>query len=112
MNLVVAVVRPEIAETVQAALAAVGFSHLTLSEVWSQGGGERGQTFTYRATTFRECCVRRLKIQAAVDECDVDAVVEAIQGCTEIQEDSAAIVSVVPVERFIHIGSVARRRWT
>jgi nitrogen regulatory protein P-II 1 len=109
MNLVIAVVRPEMGETVQEALAGVGFCHLTLSEVWSQGR-DQGQTFIYRSTTFRERCVRRLKIEVVVDECDVDAVVEAIEGCID---DGGSTVSVVPVERFIHVGTTrARRHWT
>jgi nitrogen regulatory protein P-II 1 len=109
MNLVIAVVRPELGETMQAALAGVRFCHLTLSEVWSQGR-ERGQTFIYRSTTFRERCVRRLKIEVAVDDSEVDDVVEAIQGCTDLRLDEASVVSVVPVERFIHIGTARARR--
>jgi nitrogen regulatory protein PII len=108
MNLVVAVVRPEIAETVQAALAAVGFSHLTLSEVWSQGR-DPGPSFIYRSTTFRERCVRRLKIEVVVDESDVDAAVEAIQGCTDTRQEGGGVVSVVPVERLVHIGTASAR---
>jgi nitrogen regulatory protein PII len=109
MKLVVAIVHPEECETVQAALAGVGVWHLAMSEVWCQGP-EPGRTFIYRSTTFREGCVRRLRIEVAVEAPALDAVLDAIQGSADTGRIGEGVVSVVPLERFVHIGNGRRAK--
>jgi nitrogen regulatory protein PII len=107
MKLVVAVVRPEECNTVQAALERVGVCYLMLSEVWGQSP-EPGPTLIYRSSTFRERWVRRSKVEAVVDDHAVDAVVEAIENCTDMRQVGEGAISVVPLEHFVHIGDGPR----
>jgi nitrogen regulatory protein PII len=102
MKLVVAMIRPAKCAAVQAALADLGLSQLTLSEVWGQGH-EPGQTYIYRGTTFQEARLKRIKIEIAVDDEMVDAVVEGIRQHAMTGSVGDGVILVSPIDAFVRI---------
>jgi nitrogen regulatory protein PII len=102
MKLLSAVIRPETCSRVQAALAELGLSQMTLSEVWGQGH-EHGHTYIYRGTTIRDSRIKRLKLEIAVDDEVVDAAVDAIITHARTERVGDGIIVVTPIEEFIRI---------
>lgn len=102
MKLVVAIIRPEKYSAVQAALADLGLSQLTLTDVRGQGH-EQGHALIYRNTTFQDTRLKRLKLEIAVDDDAVDSVIQAIQGCAKTGQVGDGVILVAPLEEFIRI---------
>lgn len=102
MKLVVAIIRPEKYGAVQAALDELGITQLTLTEVLGRGH-EKGQLFIYRGTTFQDARLKRLKLEVAVEDDAVDAVVEAIQGWAKTGQVGDGVMFVTPLEGFVRI---------
>src|SRR5262245_13020367 len=77
MKLIVAIIRPERLEAVQAALAARDVYLMTVTDV--RGCGRQGgHTEVYRGTQFQVRLLPKLKLEIAVNEAFVEATVEAI----------------------------------
>jgi nitrogen regulatory protein PII len=102
MKLVVAIIRPDKYGTVQSGLTDLGLSQLTFSEVWGQGH-EGGPSFIYRGRTFRDDRIKRLKVEVAVDDDTVDAVVEAIRISARTGAVGDGVILVTPLEGFTRI---------
>ena len=77
MKLIVAIIRPEKLEDVQAALADRDVYLMTVSDVRGCGR-QRGYTEVYRATEVQIQLIPKLKLEIAVNEAFVEATVEAI----------------------------------
>ena len=77
MKLIVAIIRPEKLEDVQAALAERDVYLMTVSDVRGCGR-QRGHTEVYRGTETTVRLVPKLKLEIAVTEPFVEATVEAI----------------------------------
>ncbi len=77
MKLVVAIIRPEKLEAVQAALAQRDVYLMTVTEVRGCGR-QRGFTEVYRSTEIQVRLLPKLKLEIAVTEPFVEATVEAI----------------------------------
>src|ERR671931_331284 len=75
--MVVAIIRPERLEAVQAALAQRDVYLMTVSEVRGCGR-QRGATEVYRGTEYPVRLLPKLKVEIAVNEAFVEATVEAI----------------------------------
>jgi nitrogen regulatory protein P-II 2 len=77
MKLIVAIIRPERLEAVQAALAERDVYLMTVTDV--RGCGRQGgYTEVYRGTELRVKLLPKLKLEIAVNEAFVEAAVEAI----------------------------------
>src|SRR5471030_1951559 len=77
MKLVVAIIRTERLEAVQAALAKSDVYLMTVSDVRGCGR-QRGFTEVYRGTEFRVRLLSKLKLEIAVNDAFVEAAIEAI----------------------------------
>src|SRR6201984_2737705 len=77
MKLIVAIIRPEKLEAVQAALNTCDVYLMTVSDVRGCGR-QRGFTEVYRGTEFQVRLLPKLKLEIAVNEAFVEAAIEAI----------------------------------
>lgn len=77
MKLIVAIIRPERLEAVQAALNESDVYLMTVSDVRGCGR-QRGYTEVYRGTEIQVRLLPKLKLEIAVNEAFVEATVEAI----------------------------------
>lgn len=102
MKLVVAIIRPDKFGAVQGALAELGLSQLTFSEVWGQGH-EGGRTFIYRGRTLQDQRMQRLKVEIALEDDAVNAAVEAIRRSAKTGAVGDGIIIVTPLEGLTRI---------
>ncbi len=79
MKLITAIIKPFKLEDVRQALAEAGVQDMTVSEV-KGFGRQKGHTELYRGAEYSVDFVPKTKIEAAVDDEMVDAVVEAVIG--------------------------------
>ena len=77
MKMVVAIIRPERLEAVQAALNERDVYLMTVSDVRGCGR-QRGYTELYRGTEYQVRLLPKLKLEIAVNDAFVEATVEAI----------------------------------
>jgi nitrogen regulatory protein P-II 2 len=77
MKMIVAIIRPERLEAVQAALAERDVYLMTVTDVRGCGR-QRGFTEVYRGTEFRVRLLSKLKLEIAINDAFVEATIEAI----------------------------------
>jgi nitrogen regulatory protein P-II 1 len=77
MKLIVAIIRPEMLEPVQRALAERDIYLMTVSDVRGCGR-QRGYTEVYRGSEFQVRLLPKLKLEIGVNEPFVEAAIEAI----------------------------------
>lgn len=78
MHLITAIIRPHRLDAVRSALGDAGVTGLTLTEVKGYGR-QLGHTELYRGAQYRIDFVPKLKVELAVPEGRLDAVVEALR---------------------------------
>jgi nitrogen regulatory protein PII len=78
MKLVIAVIKPFKLDEVREALTALGVQGLTVAEV-KGFGRQKGQTEIYRGAEYSVSFLPKVKIEVAVTDDLVDAVVEGVQ---------------------------------
>ncbi len=78
MKLVVAIIKPFKLDEVRQALTEVGVEGLTVSEV-KGFGRQKGQTEIYRGAEYQSSLLPKIKIEIALRDNMVEAVLEAIQ---------------------------------
>ncbi len=102
MRLVVAVIKPFKLEEVRAALEAAGVVGLTIAE--AQGYGRQGgHTEVYRGAEYRIDFVHKVRVEAVVDDADVDRVVRAVVEAARTGQIGDGKVWTVPVEDVVRI---------
>ncbi len=77
MKLITAIVKPPKLEDVRSALVNIGIEGMTTSEV-SGFGRQKGHTEIYRGAEYEISFVPKVKIEVAVTNGQVEAVIEAI----------------------------------
>src|SRR5450432_2201088 len=77
MKMIVAIIRPEKLEEVQAALAKNDVFLMTVTDVRGCGV-QRGFTEVYRGTEFKVRLLPKLKLEIAINDAFVEAAIEAI----------------------------------
>lgn len=77
MKLITAIVKPPKLEDVRSALVNIGIEGMTTSEV-SGFGRQKGHTEIYRGAEYEISFVPKIKIEVAVTNEQVEAVIEAI----------------------------------
>lgn len=102
MKLVVAVVKPFKLDDVKESLKGLGVHGMTLTE--AQGfGRQRGHTEIYRGAEYEVDFVPKLRIEVAVDDAQVDSVVDAIVSTAATGKIGDGKVWVVPVETLVRV---------
>lgn len=77
MKLITAIIKPFKLDEVREALSGIGIQGMTVTEVKGYGR-QKGQTEIYRGAEYAVNFLPKLKLEAAVDDDLVDAVLEAI----------------------------------
>src|SRR3954469_15153926 len=77
MKMIVAIIRPEKLEAVQAALNEVDVYLMTVSDVRGCGR-QRGFTEVYRGTEYQVRLLPKLKLEIAINDAFVEAAMEAV----------------------------------
>lgn len=77
MKMVVAIIKPFKLDDVRSALADVGIQGITVTEV-KGFGRQKGHTELYRGAEYVVDFLPKVKLELAVDDANVDRVVEAI----------------------------------
>ncbi len=78
MKLVTAVIKPHKWEDVRASLEMAGVSGMTVGEV-SGYGRQKGHTEVYRGAEYEISLVPKIRLEVAVEDEDVQAIVDAIE---------------------------------
>jgi nitrogen regulatory protein P-II 1 len=102
MKLVVAVVKPFKLDDVKEVLKNIGVQGMTLTE--AQGfGRQRGHTEVYRGAEYEVDFVPKIRIEVAVDDSQVDEVVDAIVSSAATGKIGDGKVWVIPLETIVRV---------
>ena len=102
MKQITAVVKPFKLEEVREALAEVGVTGLTVTEV-KGFGRQKGHTELYRGAEYVVDFLPKVKIEAAVDDSLVDRVIEAIEGAARTGKIGDGKIFVTSLEQVVRI---------
>ena len=102
MKQITAIVKPFKLEEVREALAEIGVSGLTVTEV-KGFGRQKGHTELYRGAEYVVDFLPKVKIEAAVDDAIVDRVIEAIEAAARTGKIGDGKVWSVPVETTVRV---------
>ena len=102
MKLIVAVLKPFKLDDVKEVLKNLGVQGMTLTE--AQGfGRQRGHTEVYRGAEYEVDFVPKIRIEVAVDDAQVDEVVDAIVSSAATGKIGDGKVWVIPVETVVRV---------
>lgn len=107
MKLVVAIIRTEKLQAVQAALKEQHVEQVTISNVVGSGH-ERGRTLIYRSATIQESLIPKLKLEVAVEDSCVQSAMRAIQTHAMTGQTGDGVIFVMPLEDFVNIRAAER----
>ncbi|MCY7395049.1 MAG: P-II family nitrogen regulator [Nocardioides sp.] len=102
MKLVTAVIKPHKWEDVRVALEAVGVTGMTVSEV-SGYGRQKGHTEVYRGAEYDIALVPKIRIEIAVSDGDVEAIVEAVRSSAHTGRIGDGKVWVTSVDSIVRV---------
>lgn len=102
IKLVIAIIKPQMLDSVKAGLQGLGISGLTVTEV--RGFGRQGgHTETYRGTEYTVDLVPKLRIEVICETDQADKVMECIQSTARTGKIGDGKVWVLDVERLLRI---------
>ncbi|KEZ77437.1 P-II family nitrogen regulator [Salinisphaera hydrothermalis] len=102
MKMVTAVIKPFRMDDVREALAEVGVHGTTMSEVRGFGR-QKGHTELYRGAEYAVDFLPKVKLEVAVDEDRLDAVVDAIIGAAKTGQIGDGKIFVHDLEQVVRI---------
>jgi nitrogen regulatory protein P-II 1 len=102
MKQITAIVKPFKLEDVREALAEVGVTGLTVTEV-KGFGRQKGHTELYRGAEYVVDFLPKMKIEVVVNEGDVERCVDAIVGAARTGKIGDGKIFVTNVERVVRI---------
>ena len=102
MKQITAIVKPFKLEEVREALAEIGVSGLTVTEV-KGFGRQKGHTELYRGAEYVVDFLPKVKIEAAVDEPLVDRVIETIEGAARTGKIGDGKIFVAQLDQVVRI---------
>jgi nitrogen regulatory protein P-II 2 len=102
MKLIVAIIKPFKLEEVRDALASVGVSGMTVSEVRGFGR-QKGQTEIYRGAEYTTSFVPKVKLEVAVPANLVSQAVEAIEAAAKTGSIGDGKIFVLDVDQAVRI---------
>ena len=111
MKRITAIIKPFKLDEVREALAEVGLTGLTVTEV-KGFGRQKGHTELYRGAEYVVDFLPKVRVEAAVEDTLVDQVVEAVENAARTGKIGDGKIFVSPLEQVIRIrtgetGSVA-----
>ena len=102
MKLITAIIRPFKLDDVREALAQVGVSGLTVTEV-KGFGRQKGHTELYRGAEYAVDFLPKLKIETAVVDAKLDEAIEAICGAARTDKVGDGKIFVSNLEQVVRI---------
>ena len=102
MNLISAIIRPFKLDEVREALGAAGVSGITVTEV-KGFGRQKGHTELYRGAEYVVDFLPKIRIETAVTDDNVDAVIEALQGAAGTGKIGDGKIFVTALEQVVRI---------
>jgi nitrogen regulatory protein P-II 1 len=102
MKRVTAIIKPFKLDEVREALAEVGLTGLTVSEV-KGFGRQKGHTELYRGAEYVVDFLPKVKIEVVVSAAQVDQVIDAVVGAARTGKIGDGKIFVTEVERVIRI---------
>ncbi len=102
MKLVTAIIKPFKLDDVREALSDIGVQGITASEV-KGFGRQKGHTELYRGAEYVVDFLPKVKIDVAIDDKDLDRVIEAITKAANTGKIGDGKIFVVPLEQAIRI---------
>jgi len=102
MKLVSAIIKPFKLDDVREALSDVGVAGITVAEV-KGFGRQKGHTELYRGAEYVVDFLPKIKVEVAVDDAQLDQVIEAISGAAKTGKIGDGKIFVYEVEQAIRI---------
>ena len=102
MKRITAIIKPFKLDEVREALAEVGLTGLTVTEV-KGFGRQKGHTELYRGAEYVVDFLPKMKIEVVVAEAQVDQVIDAVIGAARTGKIGDGKIFVTEVERVIRI---------
>jgi nitrogen regulatory protein PII len=102
MKLVVAIIRPHKLQEVQDALAELGLTGLTITEVRGHGR-QRGQVEKYRGLEYTIDLLPKVKVEVVCGDHRKDEVIETIMRAARTGEIGDGKIFVLPIEESIRV---------
>ena len=102
MKLVTAIIKPFKLDDVRDALGDIGIKGITVTEV-KGFGRQKGHTELYRGAEYVVDFLPKIKVEAAVDDAQVEAVIEAMTKSANTGKIGDGKIFVTPVEQVIRI---------
>ena len=102
MKQISAIVKPFKLDDVREALAQVGVSGLTVTEI-KGFGRQKGHTELYRGAEYVVDFLPKVKLEAAVDDAVLDQVIEAIEGAARTGKIGDGKIFVYDLEQVVRI---------
>ena len=102
MKQITAIVKPFKLEDVREALAEVGVTGLTVTEV-KGFGRQKGHTELYRGAEYVVDFLPKMKVEVVVNEGDVERCIEAIVNSARTGKIGDGKIFVTPVEQVVRI---------
>jgi len=102
MKLVTAIIKPFKMDDVRAALSDIGVQGVTVTEV-KGFGRQRGHTELYRGAEYVVDFLPKLKLEIAVPDEQVDAIVDAIMTSASTGKIGDGKIFVAPLEQVVRI---------
>ena len=102
MKMVVAIVRPEAAETVKAALYKAEIYKMTVSQV-KGCGQQKGYTENYRGTIVNVNLLNKVRFEIVVNEDFVQPTLDAIMGAARTGNIGDGKIFVMPIDQVYRI---------
>lgn len=102
MKLIIAIIKPFKLDEVREALAEVGVTGITVSEV-KGFGRQKGHTELYRGAEYVVDFLPKVRVDAVVDDALVERVIEAIENAARTGKIGDGKIFVTPIEQVIRI---------
>ncbi len=102
MKLVTAIIKPFKLDDVRAALSEIGVQGVTVTEV-KGFGRQKGHTELYRGAEYVVDFLPKVKLDIAIDDSMVDAVIEAVTKAANTGKIGDGKIFVSPLEQVVRI---------
>ena len=102
MKLVAAIIKPFKLDDVRESLSGIGVSGITVTEV-KGFGRQKGHTELYRGAEYVVDFLPKIKVEVAVDDDQVDQVIEAVSGAAKTGKIGDGKIFVSDLEQAVRI---------
>lgn len=102
MKLISAIIKPFKLDDVREALSEIGITGITITEV-KGFGRQKGHTELYRGAEYVVDFLPKVKLEIAVDEDQVEPVVETIKGAASTGKIGDGKIFITPLEQAVRI---------